>query len=66
MRSTKMYFMTPEMLAILIASTLPLAIAVAGFVMLGTMLRRMGGKMDADDRRRVEEILREMRETLRN
>jgi hypothetical protein len=61
-----MYFMTPEMLAILIASTLPLAIAVAGFVILGTILRRMGGKMDADDRRRVEEILREMRETLRN
>ena len=61
-----MYFMTPEMLAILIASTLPLAIAVAGFVILGTILRRMGGKMDADDRLRVEEILREMRETLRN
>ena len=61
-----MYFMTPEMLAILIASTLPLAIAVAGFVILSTILRRMGGKMDADDRRRVEEILREMRETLRN
>jgi hypothetical protein len=61
-----MYFMTPEMLAILIASTVPLAIAVAGFVILGTILRRMGGKMDADDRRRVEEVIREMRETLRN
>jgi hypothetical protein len=67
-----MYFMTPEMLAILIASTVQLAIAVAGFVILGTMLRRMDGKMDADDAalflqgRRVEEVIREMRETLRN
>ena len=67
-----MYFMTPEMLAILIASTLPLAVAVACFVILGTILRRMGRKMDADGAalflqgRRVEEVLREMRETLHN
>ena len=70
--STKMYLMTPELLAILIASTVQLAVAVAGFVILGTMLRRMGEKMDADDAalflqgRRVEEVIREMRETLRN
>jgi hypothetical protein len=62
----KNVFMSTELLAILIASTVPLAIAVAGFVILGTILRRMGGKMDADDRRRVEEVIREMRETLRN
>ncbi len=41
-----MYLMTPELLAILIASTVQLAVAVAGFVILGTMLRRMGEKMD--------------------
>jgi hypothetical protein len=64
-------FMSTELvvqLAILIAST----IQIAGLVILGTMLRRMGGKMDADDAalflqgRRVEEVIREMRETLRN
>jgi len=63
--------MTPELLAILIASTVQLAVAVAGFVILGTMLRRMGQK-DVDDAalflqdRRVDEVIREMRETLRN
>jgi hypothetical protein len=60
--------MTPELLAILITST----IQIAGLVILGTMLLRMGRKMDADDAalflqgRRVEEVIREMRETLRN
>jgi hypothetical protein len=60
--------MSTELLAILIAST----IQIAGLVILGTMLLRMGHKMGADDAglflqgRRVEEILREMRETLRN
>jgi hypothetical protein len=37
--------MTPELLAILITST----IQIAGLVILGTMLLRMGQKMDADD-----------------
>ena len=65
-------FMSTELLAILITSAFQLAVAVAGFVILGTMLRRMSGKMDADDAamflqgRRVEEVIREMRETLRN
>ena len=60
--------MSTELLAILITST----IQVAGLVILGTMLLRMGRKMDADDAalflqgRRVEEVIREMRETLRN
>ena len=58
--------MSTELLAILIAST----IQIAGLVILGTMLLRMGEKTDADDdalfHRRVEEVLREMRETLRN
>ncbi len=60
--------MSTELLAILIAST----IQIAGLVILGTMLLRMGQKIDADDAafflqgRRVEEVLREMRETLRN
>jgi hypothetical protein len=60
--------MTPELLAILITST----IQIVGLVILGTMLLRMGQKMDADDAalvlqgRRVEEVIREMRETLRN
>ena len=60
--------MTPELLAILITST----IQIGGLVILGTMLLRMGRKMDADDAalflqgRRVEEVIREMRETLRN
>ena len=64
----KNVFMTPELLAILITST----IQIAGLVILGTMLLRMGRKMDADDAalflqgRRVEEVIREMRETLRN
>jgi hypothetical protein len=64
--------MSTELLAILITSAFQLAVAVAGFVILGTMLRRMSGKMDADDAamflqgRRVEEVIREMRETLRN
>jgi len=63
--------MSTELLAILITSAFQLAVAVAGFVILGTMLRRMSGKMDADDAamflqgRRVEEVIREMRETLR-
>ena len=65
-------FMSTELLAILIATTVQLAIAVTGFVILGIMLHRMGEKMDADDTalflqgRRVEEVIREMRETLRN
>ena len=60
--------MSTELLAILIAST----IQIAGLVILGTMLLRVGQKMDADDAalflqgRRVEEVIREMRETLRN
>jgi hypothetical protein len=60
--------MSTELLAILIAST----IQIAGLVILGTMLLRMGQKMDADDAalflqgRRVEEVIREMRETLRS
>ncbi len=60
--------MSTELLAILIAST----IQIAGLVILGTMLLRMGQKIDADDAafflqgRRVEEVIREMRETLRN
>ena len=60
--------MSTELLAILITST----IQIAGLVILGTMLLRMGRKMDADDAalflqgRRVEEVIREMRETLRN
>jgi hypothetical protein len=60
--------MSTELLAILIASTFQ----IAGLVILGTMLLRMGQKMDADDAalflqgRRVEEVIREMRETLRN
>jgi hypothetical protein len=60
--------MSTELLAILIAST----IQIAGLVILGTMLLRVGQKMGADDAglflqgRRVEEILREMRETPRN
>ena len=64
--------MSTELLAILITSAFQLAVAVAGFVILGTMLRRMSEKMDADDaalflqRRRVDEVLREMRETLRS
>jgi hypothetical protein len=59
--------MSTELLAILIAST----IQIAGLVLLGTMLLRMGEK-DADDAalflqgRRVDEVIREMRETLRN
>ena len=59
--------MSTELLAILIAST----IQIAGLVILGTMLLRMGEK-DADDAalflqdRRVDEVIREMRETLRN
>ncbi len=68
----KNVLMSTELLAILITSAFQLAVAVAGFVILGTMLRRMSGKMDADDAamflqgRRVEEVIREMRETLRN
>jgi hypothetical protein len=64
--------MSTELLAILITSAFQLAVAVAGFVILGTMLRRMSEKMDADDAalflqgRRVDEVIREMRETLRN
>ena len=64
--------MSTELLAILITSAFQLAVAVGGFVILGTMLRRMGEKMDADDAalflqgRRVDEVIREMRETLRN
>ena len=64
----KNVFMSTELLAIPIAST----IQIAGLVILGTMLLRMGHKMGADDAglflqgRRVEEILREMRETPRN
>jgi hypothetical protein len=60
--------MSTELLATLVTST----IQIAGLVILGTMLRRMGGKMDADDAalflqgRPVEEVIREMRETLRN
>lgn len=60
--------MSAELLAILITST----IQIAGLLILGTMMFRMGRKMDADDAalflqgRRVEEVLREMRETLRN
>ncbi len=67
----KNVLMSTELLAILITSAFQLAVAVAGFVILGTMLRRMSGKMDADDAamflqgRRVEEVIREMRETLR-
>jgi hypothetical protein len=59
--------MSTELLAILIAST----IQIAGLVILGTMLLRMGQK-DVDDAalflqdRRVDEVIREMRETLRN
>jgi hypothetical protein len=60
--------MSTELLAILVTST----IQIAGLVILGTMLLRMGRKVDADDAalylqgRRVEEVIREMRETLRN
>jgi len=63
----KNVFMSTELLAILIAST----IQIAGLVILGTMLLRMGQK-DVDDAalflqdRRVDEVIREMRETLRN
>ena len=64
----KNVFMSTELLAILIAST----IQIAGLVILGTMLLRVGQKTGADDAalflqgRRVEEVIREMRETLRN
>ena len=60
--------MSTELLAILVTST----IQIAGLVILGTMLLRMGRKVDADDAamflqgRPVEEVIREMRETLRN
>lgn len=60
--------MSTELLAILVTST----IQMAGLVILGTMLLRMGRKVDADGAvlflqgRRVEEVIREMRETLRN
>jgi hypothetical protein len=60
--------MSTELLATLIAST----IQIAGLVILGTMLLRVGQKTGADDAalflqgRRVEEVIREMRETLRN
>ncbi len=60
--------MSTELLAILITST----IQIGGLVILGTILLRVGRKMDADDAalflqgRRVEEVIREMRETLRN
>jgi uncharacterized membrane protein YfbV (UPF0208 family) len=63
-------FMSAELLAILITAAFQLVVAVAGFVILGTMLRTIG-KVDADDAamflqgRRVEEVIREMRETLR-
>jgi hypothetical protein len=60
--------MSTELLAILVTST----IQIGGLVILGTMLLRMGRKVDADDAalflqgRRIEEVIREMRETLRN
>jgi hypothetical protein len=58
--------MSPELIAILLTSLLEMG----GLVVLGTMLYRMWGKMEADDAsiylqgRRIEEVLREMREEL--
>ena len=59
--------MSPELLAILVTSILEMG----GLVVLGVILYRIWGKMEADDAalylqgRRVEEILREMRSELR-
>ena len=54
----------------LILLTIVAVSQIAGFTILGTMLYRMWGKMEADDAalylqgRRMEEILREMRAEL--
>lgn len=59
--------MSPELVAILVTSVLEMG----GLVVLGVILYRIWGKMEADDAalylqgRRIEEILREMRGELR-
>jgi hypothetical protein len=63
--------MTPDILAIVIATTVQVVIAIAGFAYIATQLRKMNDKMVAEDAsiylqgRQVQEVLREMREMLR-
>jgi hypothetical protein len=64
--------MSPDILAIVIATTIQVLVSVTGFVLLGWKLSQTLRQITAEvtfnvlQGRRIEEVLREMRESLRD